>query len=186
MQQTVSACAVSVGSWLMQTRTTVSATHERKGPAGTAVVVVHGLGLSSRYLEPTLRLLASDFRVLAPDLPGFGRSTRPAQPLTLAELAGAVVAWMDAVDLELREGMTTDATDRLRRLHHPTLVVRGTRDTVVSAWWAQAVAELLPAGELVTLPGAPHGLPYSAAEALAAALTPFLTAHLGRTEGPAS
>src|SRR5687767_14905256 len=36
------------------------------------VVLVHGLGVSSRYMVPIARHLAPDFRVFAPDLQGFG------------------------------------------------------------------------------------------------------------------
>lgn len=227
-------------------------------PGRPAVVLIHGLGMSGRSLVPTLRLLAPELTVLAPDLPGFGRSSRPARPLHLPELADALVDWMDAVALPraallghslgcqvalhvadrhpdrvvslvlaspsrdpgapspwqqalrlvldaprespgllpiaisdylragprrmwltLRESLSTDATDRLRRTVHPTLVVRGSRDTVVSDRWARSVTALLPAGRLVVLPGAPHGLPYSSARLMADCAGPFLIAHGG-------
>ncbi|MGY1692694.1 alpha/beta fold hydrolase [Geodermatophilus sp. SYSU D01105] len=46
---------------------------------GVPVVLLHGLGLSSRYLVPLgARLAQLGHRVLVPDLPGFGRSPRPA------------------------------------------------------------------------------------------------------------
>ena len=64
------------------------------------VVLVHGLGVSSRYMIPTARRLAPDYRVYAPDLPGFGRSAKPRQVLNVPEQADALVAWMDAVGLE--------------------------------------------------------------------------------------
>lgn len=41
-----------------------------------AVVLVHGLVVSSRYMVPTLKRLARDYRVYAPDLPGFGESEK--------------------------------------------------------------------------------------------------------------
>jgi pimeloyl-ACP methyl ester carboxylesterase len=64
------------------------------------VVLVHGLGVSSRYLAPTGRRLAEDYRVYAPDLPGFGQSERPRTTLTVEGLAEALIAWMDAAGLE--------------------------------------------------------------------------------------
>ncbi|MBA3416014.1 MAG: alpha/beta hydrolase [Chloroflexia bacterium] len=64
------------------------------------VVLVHGLGVSSRYMVPTARRLARFFPTYAPDLPGFGRSGRPKPALRLPELADALVAWLDAVGLE--------------------------------------------------------------------------------------
>lgn len=65
--------------------------------AGDPVVLVHGLGVSSRYMVPTLRELASSsVPVFAPDLPGFGRSDKPRHVLSLAELADSLAAWMSA------------------------------------------------------------------------------------------
>ena len=62
------------------------------GARGTAVVLIHGVIVSSRYLMPLAAELADDFAVVVPDLPGYGRSDRPAAPLTLASLADAAVA----------------------------------------------------------------------------------------------
>lgn len=64
------------------------------------VVLVHGLGSSSRIMEPTSRLLAPSVPTYAPDLPGFGKSELPRRPLDVAELADALVAWMEAVGLD--------------------------------------------------------------------------------------
>jgi 2-hydroxy-6-oxonona-2,4-dienedioate hydrolase len=63
---------------------------------GTPIVFVHGLGVSTRYMEPTMALLARDFDVAGPDFPGFGRSGSPAHILSVAELAGVLSAWLDA------------------------------------------------------------------------------------------
>ncbi|HVE93173.1 MAG TPA: alpha/beta fold hydrolase, partial [Actinomycetota bacterium] len=62
--------------------------------AARPVVVVHGLGLSSRYMERFSRALVGVGPVYAVDLPGFGRSFRPEQPLDVPGLADALVAWM--------------------------------------------------------------------------------------------
>ncbi len=43
--------------------------------------------------------LAPRFRVLAPDLPGFGLSDRPAHTLAVGELAGSLTAWMAASEV---------------------------------------------------------------------------------------
>ena len=59
--------------------------------------MVHGLGVSNRYLVPALRAFARDHRVFAPDLPGVGRSSKPERDLSMAELADGLVAWMDVV-----------------------------------------------------------------------------------------
>lgn len=63
------------------------------------LVLVHGLGMSGRSMLPTMRLLAPDFDVWAPDLPGFGDSRGPRRALNLTELGDALTEWMDAVGL---------------------------------------------------------------------------------------
>ncbi|MFI5230540.1 MAG: alpha/beta fold hydrolase [Gemmatimonadales bacterium] len=63
---------------------------------GTPIVFVHGLGVSTRYMEPTMALLARDFDVAGPDFPGFGRSGSPAHILSVAELADVLSTWLDA------------------------------------------------------------------------------------------
>ncbi|WP_431879830.1 alpha/beta fold hydrolase [Amycolatopsis sacchari] len=52
--------------------------------------------------------------------------------------------------------------DKLPAVHTPTVVVRGTRDPLVSGKWAREATALLPAGRLVELPGKPHALNFSA------------------------
>jgi len=64
------------------------------------VILVHGLVVSSRHMIPTAELLAPDYRVYAPDLPGYGESDKPEHILELPELADALCQWMDAVGIE--------------------------------------------------------------------------------------
>ena len=68
-------------------------------PEAVPVVLVHGLGMSGRYMVPTAEQLAGEFPVYAPDLPGHGRSDKPRHTLNVQELAGALLAWMDSVAL---------------------------------------------------------------------------------------
>ena len=53
---------------------------EAGDPDDQDVVLLHGISAvgSSREFEPVFDALAEDFHVIAPDLPGFGRSDRPA------------------------------------------------------------------------------------------------------------
>jgi pimeloyl-ACP methyl ester carboxylesterase len=74
--------------------------HVLGATAAPAVVLLHGLGVSSRYLLPLAHQLAPDFRVLAPDLPGFGRSEPPGRTLDIRGLADALQAWVDAAGLD--------------------------------------------------------------------------------------
>ena len=60
------------------------------------VVLVHGLVISSRYMEPLAAILGRHFRVLAPDLPGFGESDKPRHILDVDELADALALWLEA------------------------------------------------------------------------------------------
>jgi pimeloyl-ACP methyl ester carboxylesterase len=218
-----------------------------------AVVLVHGLGVSSRYMLRLARELAPFYRVFALDLPGFGRSERPWRPLGLVELAEALASWMRAtglrsatlvgnsygcqvaVELAARRprlverlvliGPTTDPAYRTRRhqvarlvldavreplsllalaardyvragprvvlnalgeaLAHPlearlpavtapALVVRGMRDPLVSAAWAERVASALPAGRLAVVPDVAHAAHYAAPRSVARTIRRFV------------
>ena len=217
------------------------------------VILVHGLGVSSRYMMPTAARLAPLRKVYAPDLPGFGKSERPARALNVAELADALARWMAevgipravmlgnsigcqvVVDLALRRpelvervvlvSPTVDSRartvfrsfarllldvprerpslllialldylqaglgrtaqtfgyaiqdpieERLPRLAQPALVVRGGRDPIVPQPWAEEVAALLPAGRLIVIPGAPHGVNHHSPAELAQLVLDFL------------
>ena len=73
---------------------------EGSAPSGAPdVVLIHGLAVSNRYLQPALLGLARDHRVFAPDLPGVGRSSRAPRRLSLADLADGVADWMDQVEV---------------------------------------------------------------------------------------
>ena len=64
--------------------------------ASPHAVFVHGLGMATNYLEPTMRALGNDIAVSALDLPGFGRSRPVRGHLSLGELADALVEWIRA------------------------------------------------------------------------------------------
>lgn len=58
------------------------------------LVLVHGLVVSSKVMEPLMARLGRDFRLLAPDLPGYGESSRlPRQP-SVPEMADALACWL--------------------------------------------------------------------------------------------
>ncbi len=63
------------------------------------IVLVHGLGVSARYLLPTAERLAAHFRVWIPELPGFGDSGRPDRVLNIPEMADCLRDWLDRVGL---------------------------------------------------------------------------------------
>jgi 2-hydroxy-6-oxonona-2,4-dienedioate hydrolase len=68
-------------------------------PGGRPIVLVHGVGLSHRYLVPLATLLADQLPLYLPDLPGFGRSYKPLRILNLNELADWLADWLRAVGL---------------------------------------------------------------------------------------
>lgn len=220
----------------------------------SAMVLVHGLAVSSRYMVPTAVRLASYYSVYTPDLPGFGRSVKPAHILSVSELADALMGWMQAIGLSsatflgnsmgcqiivnaalrypervqraILVGPTMDPQARtmhragarllldglreplhflpvlvreyghagLRRtigtLQHafadrmeerlplmcmPTLVVRGSRDPIVSQQWVEQVHHLLPNSQLITVPGAAHAVNYNSPQALTHITRRFLS-----------
>ncbi len=63
------------------------------------VVLVHGLGVSGRYMQRLARRLARHWPVYVPDLPGFGKSSKPAHTLTVNELTDELAYWMNAAGL---------------------------------------------------------------------------------------
>ena len=67
---------------------------ELGSPDAPAVVLIHGLGASGRVLERVAPLLAARFRVIVPDLPGFGETGGEAA--TIEGMARAVLEVVDA------------------------------------------------------------------------------------------
>ncbi|HKQ99652.1 MAG TPA: alpha/beta hydrolase [Pyrinomonadaceae bacterium] len=84
---------VNVGNQLFHYWASVNPSNKNLPP----IILVHGLGVSSRYMIPLAERLAPDRTVYAPDLPGVGRSDKPAHPLNIEELAEALISWMEAV-----------------------------------------------------------------------------------------
>lgn len=82
-----------VGGLTVHARVSVDSVPDDRLP----VILVHGLGMSSRYMIPLAEHLAPHLRVYAPDLPGFGLSDKPPQALTVRQLADALAAWMHKV-----------------------------------------------------------------------------------------
>ncbi|MCP9493340.1 MAG: alpha/beta hydrolase [Pyrinomonadaceae bacterium MAG19_C2-C3] len=218
------------------------------------LVLVHGLGMSHRYMRPAMEVFARDFVTYAVDLPGFGRSEKPACVFDVHELSESLRAWLDANDIEravllansfgcqicahlaaneasrvarlvliaptidpdartvrqqlfrlamdaphespalmwlafreyffvtgfrrayrtLRIALADHIEDRLPHITAQTLVIRGEHDPLVPQAWAQRVAATMPHARLVTIEDAAHAINYSAPEALARHVTPFI------------
>ena len=175
------------GGWRMHARASTDPV-----PADApAVVLVHGLGLSGRYMVPVARHLARHYRVFAPDLPGFGDSEKPRRALDVPELGDALAAWIRATGLgravplgnsfgwrrlliTFRHQIRDRIEDKLPEIGAPVLVVRGSLDPICDEAWAEEVAQHLPRGRLVLIPGVAHTLCYTAPIELADVCRPFL------------
>jgi pimeloyl-ACP methyl ester carboxylesterase len=72
------------------------------GPLGAArVLMVHGLGASKVSLLPAIAGLARDHRVVAVDLPGFGKSTAPlGAPYDAPWFAASLLGLLDALEID--------------------------------------------------------------------------------------
>ena len=67
---------------------------------GFPVVLVHGYGVSGRYMLPLAQALAPRFSVLVPDLPGHGRSQRARVAPGIEAHAETLADWLAALGLE--------------------------------------------------------------------------------------
>jgi pimeloyl-ACP methyl ester carboxylesterase len=99
--------------------------HRRElgSPDAPALVLVHGLGGSGRVLERVAPLLAARFRVIVPDLPGFGETG--GAHTTIEGMARAVLEVVDAEEFVaaghsmgglVATALTELAPDRVTRL----------------------------------------------------------------------
>ena len=70
------------------------------GGSGVPVVHIHGFAISGAYLMPTARVLAGRWVNVVPDLPGYGHSERRDHVLDIPALAGALLAVLDALDID--------------------------------------------------------------------------------------
>lgn len=216
------------------------------------VILVQGLGISSKYMIPAMSEIEKWAKVYAPDLPGFGESEKPRQVFNITELADVLADWMKTFGIKrgilvghsfgcqvvaefalrhsemldravfaaptcdrrarsafrqfgrllldalnepfslillavrdyLKFGVRRQARtmhialhdrieDKLPQINIPTLVIAGELDTVVPTEWAREVADLLPRGEFVSIPGT-HGVNYQSPQVFAQAIRQFL------------
>lgn len=69
------------------------------GSGAVTYVLVHGIGISSRYFERLIPVLAQHARVVAVDLPGFGRAPKPGRRMTVEDFADSVAEVIDRLGL---------------------------------------------------------------------------------------
>lgn len=73
----------------------VFASREMAGGSAPAVVLIHGIGASHRYLRRLHRLLAGSMETYSIDLPGFGATPRPGNTLSVAAHARYILGAME-------------------------------------------------------------------------------------------
>lgn len=100
----------------------------------------------------------------------------PFEPLSLYP-----IVLRDCLDIGFRRfvvtfryGLQDSIEAYLPHMHIPTLVVRGSRDTVVPQRWAEHVTRMLPQGKLVVLPKAAHDVNYNSPVELSKVIHAFL------------
>lgn len=86
---------LDVGDIKMHARVAVEPGTDHRTP----IVLIHGFVLASRVMAPAAQLLARDFPVYVPDMPGFGESDKPPVQ-TLDQLTAWIVRWLDARGIE--------------------------------------------------------------------------------------
>ncbi|HEV2149049.1 MAG TPA: alpha/beta fold hydrolase [Longimicrobiaceae bacterium] len=69
------------------------------GAEGDPLVLLHGLSGSSRWWRRNVPALAEGFRVVVPDVIGFGRTRRRGKLPPIAQLADLLAGWMDRLAL---------------------------------------------------------------------------------------
>ena len=100
----------------------------------------------------------------------------PREPLSLIPIAvndylkaGLIRGWRT-----LQYALQDCLEEKLPHIETPTLVVRGSKDPIVSAEWTDKMAELLPQGHLISIEGAAHAVNYNSPVKFARAIQEFL------------
>lgn len=62
--------------------------------SGIPLVFLHGFCESNKIWRNLSEELSNQFRIICPDLPGFGKSPHPDAPFSLEDLGDALVAWL--------------------------------------------------------------------------------------------
>lgn len=67
---------------------------------GKDIIILHGWGANITTVLPIVNILKDKFKVHALDLPGFGNSKEPKNPMDSFEYANIVKAYMDKMEIE--------------------------------------------------------------------------------------
>ncbi len=67
---------------------------------GFPLVFLHGYCESNKIWEDLSRELSDEFRVICPDLPGFGKSPLPSHHFSLAQIGDHLINWIKEIGIE--------------------------------------------------------------------------------------
>lgn len=70
------------------------------GPGARTFVLVHGIGVSSRYFRPLAAELSKHGRVFLVDLPGYGAAPDPRRDVTIADHAEVLASFLQQLGVE--------------------------------------------------------------------------------------
>jgi abhydrolase domain-containing protein 6 len=126
--------------------------HYLEGGHGEPLVLLHGFNADANHFNRVSRHLAAHFRVLAPDLPGFGLTQiNEGLSFRVEDLADRVLAWLDDLGIHdcylggnsmggyIAVAMARRAPERIRGLW--LLAPGGLRDTKLSPVFEEVAEE---------------------------------------------
>ncbi len=101
--------------------------HYLEAGRGEPVVLLHGMGGEGARWMPTIKGLASDFRIISPDQIGFGQSDKPLTTYHTGVFGGFLAGFMKAIAVPRATviGQSMGAGVALHlAVHHPEMVER--------------------------------------------------------------
>jgi pimeloyl-ACP methyl ester carboxylesterase len=131
--------------WYRRGRLRLHVRQRHSGSAVPAVVLLHGLAVSHRYLMPTARALHRRRAVYVPDLPGFGLSDKPSEVLDVGGHADVLAGWLDSLDTapvallgnSFGCQVAVELTRRRPDLVEALILVGPTTDPTAATMWGQ-------------------------------------------------
>jgi len=73
--------------------------HYQTEGSGEPLILLHQTPLSSDEYSEMIPILGKNYRVLAMDTPGYGKSFRPPRPYEIEDYARCLIGFMDALDI---------------------------------------------------------------------------------------
>ena len=67
---------------------------------GFPLILLHGFCETNHLWDSFATKLSSDFRVITPDLPGFGNSPLPEKSFSIANIASSLIHWLHQLNVE--------------------------------------------------------------------------------------